>query len=279
MTNRWGRTRRAALAGLLATALAAGATACSSDASSRSGALVGTTAPTVSCSVGVGGVLSISNIAADIASAAISWNYYLDPNGKVRVEGLGLRDPNNPNSTPPPDLQISSMPWSSTKSSASPTVTVLFTAANASFVTNTYSCTKTGTDSPTPVISCSHTGPGEVGEHGTVYVKKTEIEGLGSDASKLLTTWWFKGVQIWKVVLNPIITAIPATWSDIAPAESKSYDLPGSDAPAKTGYKYFDGTKDLPIPSDFAGAYIGHVRVIMANDQFRPVSFPAEVDC
>lgn len=267
--------RRSAVAVAVAVSAVLGVAGCGDGG--RSGALVGTTEPTVTCSVGVGGTLTLSNITTAISAVSVSWTYAADGAGNAPVDNFGFGGGTGANTAPPPTIQLASKPWAAALSPATPTITAGFVATNGSLATRTITCTKTGTDSPVPVISCTHTAIGSVNEHGTVDLTMSSVEVLGSSMKVVDTRWWWKGVAIWKVVLNPILSSIPDLWGDIAYKESKSFTLPGK--AGATGHQTFESTYDQAIPSDMAGAYTGHVRLQIRDDRGRELSFPAEVDC
>lgn len=252
-------------------------TGCSSDG--RAGTLAGSvTLPTASCSVGIGGRFSISNMPSSLNSVRIEWNVDTNPNV---TDNIGLVDPET-GQRPPANttFSLTAPPWSSTNaiSSSNPGVLVTYTFSDNSTIQRAWSCSK-GTDSPTPTIQCTHTGPGEVGEKGTVYIAQSDITSLGNDARNVTARWWWKGIDVWVAVFQPILTAIPETWTSVEFAEQTDHTLPGTTSTTKTGYQEFSSTPELDFPSKFAGAYIGHVRVQIFDDRFRPVSFPSEVDC
>lgn len=264
--------------GLMVAALAiASSTGCSSDG--RAGTLAGSaTLPTASCSVGIGGRFSMTNIPSSLNSVRVEWN--VDRNSGF-TDNIGLLDPAT-NQRPPANTTISltAPPWSSTSdiSRSDPGVLVTYTFSDNSTVQRAWTCTK-GTNSPTPTIECSHTGPGQVGEKGTVYIDQTSITSLGTDARIVDAKWWWKGIEVWVVVLQPWLSAIPDTWTSVEFAERTEHVLPGTTSTTKTGYQEFSSTPELDVPSKFAGAYIGHVRVQILDERHRPVSLPAEVDC
>lgn len=260
--------------GFLTLALNAG---CSADG--RAGTLAGTaTLPTASCSVGIGGRFSMTNIPASLNAVRVEWN--VDANSSF-TDNIGLVDPET-NQRPSANTTVSltAPPWSSTNdiSRSDPGVLVTYTFSDNSTIQRAWTCTK-GTDSPTPTIECSHTGPGQVGEKGTVYIAQSDVTALGTDARNVSARWWWKGLDVWVAVLQPWLTAIPDTWTSVEFAEQTEHALPGTTSTTKTGYQEFSSTPELDVPSKFAGAYIGHVRVQIFDERHRPLSFPAEADC
>lgn len=264
-TSRW-------IAGALALAL--GMAGCSD--AGRAGTLAAAgTVPTVTCTVGIGGVLTVSNIPSTVAGAQMTWNFGSFP-GQTPVDGFGFIDPVA--KTPAPaDLVItlSSPPWSSTRSTATPSVKAVYTYTDQSTFERTVSCTK-GTDSPTPTLTCQSDDPGSTRLNSRVNVLTSNLSSLGAQAKYVEADWWWKGVEIWQVVLNPWIAAIPDTWTSVAFAEHTEHTF---DSASTSEYQSFNSTEDLPLPSNFAGGYIGHVRVQLVDERRRPTSFPAEVDC
>lgn len=277
-----GQRRHRHRAVMAAAALVAAASGVSCAQGSRSGALSDAQLPKVSCTAGIDGAITLSDIPSTLSGARISWNF---ENGENWTDGLTFVDPTHPDATPPASITLSAPPWSSTKDSSlgAPWVSVLYVAKDSSpkgfdLGARSYNCTK-GSDSPTPTISCSHTGPGTVGEKGTVYLTPSSISSLGSNAARVGAQWWWKAIPLWEVILQPWLGTIVASWTEVVFAENTNHTLPGTASKARTGTQEFSSTPDLDFPSEYAGAYIGHVRVEVQNDQGRPVAFPAEADC
>jgi hypothetical protein len=260
------------IAGALAIAL--GVAGCSD--AGRAGTLATNGAlPTVTCSTGVGGVLTVSNIPSTLYSMGVTWNFGSVP-GEQPFDRIGLVNPATGAPTPSDVvISLSSPPWASTKSTSTPGISILHIYTDGSSTTRSVSCSK-GSDSPTPTITCQSKDPGSVGLNSRVNILTSGVSSLGANAKYVEADWWWKGVEIWQVVLNPWISAIPDAWTSVAFAEHTEHNF---DAGSTSEYQSFESTPDLALPTNFAGGYIGHVRVRLADERRRPTSFPAEVDC
>lgn len=252
--------------------------ACSSGG--REGTLAATTAlPSVTCSAGFGGVTTVSGITSAIGG--INLTYGFSPT-YLPSQGIGLRDPFNPSAVPPTSIQVLSPPYSSTTSVQTMSVTASFVFSDASISARTFNCTKTGTDSPTPSISCSSVGinPFDSGSYAEVRVRQTELQPLASEGYSLNASWWWDYLPLWLAVLQPwSLAGFPDTATDVAFAESTSHTiLPDTKLTTEKYQQTFKSSVGLGKPGDAAAAVYGHVRVEVTY-RGQPVSFRSEADC
>lgn len=234
--------------------------------------------PTATCSAGLGGVTTVSGITSSIAGMQLKHGF---APAYLPSQGIGLKDPANPSAVPPASLQVMSPPYSSTTSVQTMTVTITFVMTDASVTSRTFNCTKTGTDSPTPSISCSGNGRGPFDSdwYGEVTVRQTDIEQFASEGYSLNANWWWKYLPTWIAVINPwTLAGFPDTASSVAFAESTSHTILPYNKLTVQYQQTFTSTVDLGMPGDAAAAVYGHVRVEVTY-RGQPVSFRAEVDC